>query len=115
MLITGLGAVSSLGHGLDEMWSALAAGRDGMAPIERFSTEAFTTHLGGMVATNTRLTVDDVDGTRALVIQYALEAGREALRRWLMVKGNTPSHLLRMARSFHRCEKALTHALEILL
>lgn len=81
MLITGLGAVSSLGHGLDEMWAALAAGRDGMAPIERFSTEAFTTHLGGMVATNSKLAVDDADGTRALVIQYALEAGREALRR----------------------------------
>lgn len=81
MLITGLGAVSSLGHGLDEMWSALAAGRDGMAPIERFSTEAFTTHLGGMVATTTKLAVDDADGTRALVIQYALEAGREALKR----------------------------------
>lgn len=81
VVITGLGAVSALGHGLDEMWAALAAGRDGMAPIERFDTAAFSTHLGGMVATGERLAVDDADGTRRLVIRFAIEAGREALRR----------------------------------
>lgn len=81
MLITGLGAVSSLGHGLDEMWAALAAGRDGMAPIERFSTAEFTTHLGGMVRSDAKIAVDDANATRALVIAFAIEAGREALRR----------------------------------
>ncbi|MFT3711520.1 MAG: beta-ketoacyl-[acyl-carrier-protein] synthase family protein [Archangium sp.] len=81
VLITGLGAVSSLGLGIDAMWSALAAGRDGMAPIERFSTSEFTTHLGGMVPIAESLKADDADGMQRLVIRFAVEAGREALRR----------------------------------
>lgn len=81
VLITGLGAVSALGLGLDAMWDALAAGRDGMQPIERFSTDTFSTHLGGMVPVAGTLEVDDAEGTRRLCIQYAIEAGREALRR----------------------------------
>jgi 3-oxoacyl-[acyl-carrier-protein] synthase II len=81
VLITGLGAVSALGHGLDEMWAALEAGRDGMAPIERFSTAEFTTHLGGMVPSTERLKADDADGMQRLMLQFAVEAGREALRR----------------------------------
>jgi 3-oxoacyl-[acyl-carrier-protein] synthase II len=81
VLITGLGAVSALGHGLDEMWAALAAGRDGMAPIARFSTEVFTTHLGGMVPCDDRLKPDDGEAMERLVIRFAVDAGREALRR----------------------------------
>ena len=72
MLITGLGAVSALGLGLDAMWEALAAGRDGMQPIERFSTDTFSTHLGGMVPVADTLEVDDAVGTRRLCIQYAI-------------------------------------------
>ena len=81
MLITGMGAVSALGLDLDAMWASLEAGRDGIAPIARFSTGTFTTHLGGMVPIADTLDVDDAKGTRRLCIQYAVDAGKEALRR----------------------------------
>lgn len=81
VVITGQGAVCALGLGLDAIWASLEAGRDGMRPIERFSTDTFTTHLGGMVPVPGTLEVDDAVGTRAAVISYAVRAGREALQR----------------------------------
>lgn len=47
--ITGLGAVSALGIGTNALWSAIASGRDGIRPIDRYSTEGFTTTLGALV------------------------------------------------------------------
>ncbi len=79
--ITGLGAVCALGQGLDEVWAALAAGQDGMRVIERFSTEGFTAHLGGLVPVPGTIAVDDAAASRALCIRYAVTAGREALAR----------------------------------
>ncbi|MER2562851.1 MAG: beta-ketoacyl-[acyl-carrier-protein] synthase family protein [Myxococcaceae bacterium] len=79
--ITGLGAVSALGLDVDQLWESLAQGRDGIRPIERFDTSVFTTHLGGMVPVPDRVGVDDAKGSRALCIRFAIEAGREALKR----------------------------------
>ncbi|MFO0599784.1 MAG: beta-ketoacyl-[acyl-carrier-protein] synthase family protein [Myxococcaceae bacterium] len=93
VVITGMGAVSALGFGLDAQWQALAAGRDGMRPIERFDVSAFTAKLGGLVPrevppgattpppTFAQLGVDDAKGTQAIVEFFAVEAGREALAR----------------------------------
>jgi 3-oxoacyl-[acyl-carrier-protein] synthase II len=72
--ITGMGAVSALGRGTGAIWAAIAAGRDGIRPIERFSTEGFSVHLGGMVA--------DAGGAREggdLCVDFAVEAAREAI------------------------------------
>lgn len=79
--ITGLGAVSALGLDVDQLWAALAQGRDGIRPIERFDTSVFSIHLGGMVPVPDRLGVDDAPGSRALCIRFAIDAGREALKR----------------------------------
>ena len=79
IVITGQGAVCALGLGVDAIWKELAAGRDGISAIERFPTDMFTTHLGGMVPLPGTLEVDDAAGTRALCIKYAILAGREAL------------------------------------
>ena len=43
------------------------------------------------------------------------EIAWEALRRWLRRKGARPAALIEMARSFHGAEKAVRHALEIVL
>lgn len=77
--ITGQGAVCALGLGVDAIWAELAAGRDGIRVIERFSTQTFSTHLGGMVPLPGTLEVDDAQSTRALCIKYAILAGQEAL------------------------------------
>lgn len=47
--ITGLGAVCALGAGTHVLWSAIASGRDGIRPIDRYSTDGFTTRLGALV------------------------------------------------------------------
>jgi len=81
IVATGLGAVSAVGHGCAALWSALAAGRDGLAPVRRFSTEGLPHGLAGLVP--------GYDGPdkitperrhRGMSIAFALEATREA---WL--------------------------------
>jgi len=47
--VTGLGLVTPVGAGRQEVWEGLLAGRSGFAPVESFDTKAFTTHLGAEV------------------------------------------------------------------
>lgn len=68
--ITGMGAVSALGATAAALWMAIEEGRDGIRPIERFSTEGFSVSLGGMVP-------GAVSGDRC--IAFATPAAREAL------------------------------------
>jgi 3-oxoacyl-[acyl-carrier-protein] synthase II len=72
-VITGLGAVSALGHGAAALWAAIEVGRDGIRPIERFSTEGFSVHIAGLVG--------DLDphAGAAPCVALALEAAQEAL------------------------------------
>ena len=47
--MTGLGLVTPIGAGREEVWEGLLAGRSGFAPVESFDTRLFTTHLGAEV------------------------------------------------------------------
>lgn len=47
--VTGLGLVTPIGAGREEVWNGFLAGRSGIAPVESFDTSAFTTHLGAEV------------------------------------------------------------------
>ena len=49
IVITGLGMVTPVGHDVDETWSAICAGRTGVAPIERFDASAFASRIGAEV------------------------------------------------------------------
>lgn len=49
VVVTGVGIVSSLGIGTEENWSALLAGRSGIAPITRFDASAFSVRIAGEV------------------------------------------------------------------
>ncbi|HVK66043.1 MAG TPA: beta-ketoacyl-[acyl-carrier-protein] synthase family protein [Polyangium sp.] len=68
--ITGMGAVSALGGSTSALWSAIEEGRDGIRPIERFSTEIFSVSLGGMVPGA---------GAGDRCVEFATAAAREAL------------------------------------
>ncbi|MEP7120098.1 MAG: beta-ketoacyl-[acyl-carrier-protein] synthase family protein [Byssovorax sp.] len=45
-VITGMGAVASIGVGLDAFWRGIAAGKTGIGASLRFSTEAYAVRLG---------------------------------------------------------------------
>ena len=47
--VTGLGAVSPLGCGVERNWQGLLAGRSGIGPITRFPCEDFPTRIAGQV------------------------------------------------------------------
>src|ERR1700712_1173758 len=47
--VTGLGIVSSLGHGQDATWAALTEGRSGIHAIARFPTDGLRTRIAGTV------------------------------------------------------------------
>jgi 3-oxoacyl-[acyl-carrier-protein] synthase II len=49
IVITGLGAVSPIGTGVDIFWSHLLSGKVGTNKITRFDTSCFHTHTGGEV------------------------------------------------------------------
>jgi len=88
IVITGMGAVSPLGVGVDVNWQALLAGRSGIVPNTRFDVTDFACKIAGLVpgkeAPNgfdpTRY-VDPKDvKKRDVFIQYGLGAADEALR-----------------------------------
>src|SRR5579864_1945054 len=79
--VTGIGAVTPLGIGREELWRGLLAGRHGFAPVESFDTSAFRVHLGAEVrgfspAPYVR-TLDPARVGRAS--QFAIAASRLAL------------------------------------
>src|SRR4030042_3800196 len=49
VVITGLGAISSIGIGKDEFWNNLIAGKSGISGITAFDTSGYPVHSGGEV------------------------------------------------------------------
>jgi 3-oxoacyl-[acyl-carrier-protein] synthase II len=56
VVVTGAGAVTSLGRDVEEIWDAVVAGRSGVAAIQQFDSRAFPVRIGSEV---------DVDALRA--------------------------------------------------
>ena len=87
--ISGMGAVSCLGVGCDALREALAAGRDGLAPIDRFSTDGFSVHLAGLVPG-----MAPAARGEARCAAFAETAAREALARARFDPARCPPHRL---------------------
>lgn len=49
VVVTGLGAVTPVGAGREEVWDNLLAGQSGFAPVESFDTSRFSVHVGAEV------------------------------------------------------------------
>ncbi len=81
VLVTGIGAVTSLGSDLEGLWAALLAGRSGIQPVASFDASAYSSQLGGEVLDfrpedeDTRLDLLKVGRAS----QFAVAAARRAL------------------------------------
>ncbi|MBI4845975.1 MAG: beta-ketoacyl-[acyl-carrier-protein] synthase family protein [Candidatus Omnitrophica bacterium] len=49
IVVTGIGAISSLGEGRSEFWKNLIQGKSGISKIDAFDTAGHATHFGGQV------------------------------------------------------------------
>jgi 3-oxoacyl-[acyl-carrier-protein] synthase II len=74
--ITGWGAVSALGRGVARIWSAMAEGQDGIAPIRRFDASALGVELAALVPD--RNAPEHAAASPVSCLDFALAAAREA-------------------------------------
>lgn len=82
VVVTGIGAISSVGNSVDAMWESLVAGRSGIGPITKFDAADFKTRIAGEVK--------DLDVTQYMTEKearrlddfciYAIAAGDEAMK-----------------------------------
>lgn len=82
VVVTGIGAITPLGHTASETWQALLAGRSGIAAITRFDPSELRTTFAGEVKQFDPGEYMDRKEARRLdpYIQFALVAAAEALR-----------------------------------
>ncbi len=82
VVVTGIGAVSCLGHSVEETWKALIEGKCGIGPVTRFDTSAYRTHIAGEVRNFDPTKYMSEKEARRLddFCLYAIAAGDEALK-----------------------------------
>ncbi|MCC7293015.1 MAG: beta-ketoacyl-ACP synthase II [Phycisphaerales bacterium] len=94
VVITGMGAVTPLGTGVDRFWDALIEGRSGVKTVSLFPTEGFDVHFGGE-CTDFALG-DFVDRKAAKRLdrfsQMALQAAHEALHQSGLLAASADPH-----------------------
>jgi len=80
VVITGVGLVSPLGVGVDENWSSLREGKNGIGPVTRFDASEYPSQIAGEVKNFDPLNFIDKKELRKMdkFIQYALAAAQLA-------------------------------------
>lgn len=80
VVVTGMGMVSPVGNTVSETWSAILAGKSGVAPITTFDTAAFSTHFSASVKDFDVEPYLPVKDARKMdpFIQYGMVAGIQA-------------------------------------
>ena len=73
IVLTGLGTACAVGTGCPALWEALAAGRDGIRDIERFSAAPFRSRLAGLWPR-----WDRANAEACTALELATESAREA-------------------------------------
>ncbi len=81
VVVTGVGAITPLGHNVADTWAALLAGKSGAAPITHFNTEKFKTHFACEVKDfDVRQYIDRKEANKMdLYTQYAMVSATEAV------------------------------------
>ena len=81
VVVTGMGAVSPYGPGVDLMWDKLLAGESAIKPIENFDISGFSCTIGGEIRDfDARDFIDRKSARRmARFTHFAVAAAREAI------------------------------------
>lgn len=81
VVVTGVGAVSPLGIGIDALWTGLTEGRSGIAPIESFDTSDLEVKIAGEVNDFVPREFMDFKAAKRMdrFAQFAVAATREAM------------------------------------
>lgn len=80
VVITGIGVVSSVGMGLDEFWSSIKQGKNGISLVEKFDTTEYATKVAAEIKNfNATDYVDKKEAKRMdTFTQYAMAAAKMA-------------------------------------
>ena len=81
VVITGLGAITSLGDNTKSLWEGLCTGASGIVPIGRFDASPFACRIGGELTNFDPTTYMGTKQAKRIdrVTQFALVAAREAV------------------------------------
>ncbi|MBO4593498.1 MAG: beta-ketoacyl-ACP synthase II [Bacteroidaceae bacterium] len=81
VVVTGVGAITPLGHNVADTWAAILAGKSGAAPITHFNTEKFKTHFACEVKDfDPKQYIDRKEANKMdLYTQYAVVAATECI------------------------------------
>lgn len=81
VVVTGMGAITPIGCGVDKFWQSLRKGRVGIAPITRFDTAEYKAKLAAEVKDfDAKQYMDPKTARRMeLFCQYAVAAAKEAI------------------------------------
>ena len=81
VVVTGMGAISPLGIGVEALWEGLCAGRSGIGPITQFDTTGFETTIAGEVrGFDPEQYLEKKEARKAdRFVQFAVAASRMAL------------------------------------
>jgi 3-oxoacyl-[acyl-carrier-protein] synthase II len=91
VVVTGMGAVTPVGHTVDATWDALVAGRNGIGCVTRFDTTGYSSRLAAEIkGFDPAVHLDGRTARRSdPFIQYAIVAARQAVRQAGLVVDET--------------------------
>ncbi len=82
VVVTGIGAISSVGNSVDAMWESLLAGKSGIGPVTKFDTADYRTRIAGEIKdlnVSNYMTEKEARRLDDFCI-YAIAAGDEAMK-----------------------------------
>lgn len=82
VVVTGMGVISSLGEDIDTLWTALLAGKSGIAPIQSIDVEPYTTKIAASADQFDPLNYMEKKDARKMdrFVQFAVAASDLALK-----------------------------------